>query len=143
MYLRAATDCDKHPLPRSQACTCIDFCLPAPRRADTVLWFSSIDGRSEIRVDANDGDEDVAGVALMQALLSWALPREFPDGLPPVDICIQGIAIREEEYGLFTKAGLDLQLAPLLPLIAKHPSWQLKTGIWGKAPRLMQTMQVG
>ncbi len=80
------------------------------------------------------GDEAVEGVALVQALVTWALPRRLRDHSPHAYIMVQECPERvQQAHGRrhsFTIAGMRAQIAPLLPLLAKNA--KLRIGGWGR-----------
>jgi hypothetical protein len=70
-------------------------------------------------------NEDLAGVALLQALLSWGLAPLSGNVGAHLDIRVVGYSWN---VGI-TQAGLRMQIAPLLPFASQHISASRETGI--------------
>jgi hypothetical protein len=90
-------------------------------------------GRGMIAITVTPyGDKAVVGVALVQALVTWVLPRRLRDRWPHAKIMIQECPQRSQFFyegrSGFTITGMLAQIAPLLPLLSKNA--KLHIGGW-------------
>lgn len=88
-----------------------------PNQTWVRLRVDAIEKKVVITLAGSAGLVGLEGVSLVQALLSWGFGPQH-DAWPHADVSIF------REGSTFTRAELDAQIAPLLPLVAQHTNWR-------------------
>jgi hypothetical protein len=105
--------------------------VPTPRRSRLNIFFCGFRKKLYLSVDFCT-DEDLEGVALLQALLSSGLSSTVKDAWPHTDHFILRRPPWSSRTGhVHTEAGLEAKIAPLLPIIAQNPYLWLNPELWG------------